>query len=328
MSFLVSFLLISVLSFLFSVLLTRFLIPLLRRKKMGQKILEIGPRWHKSKEGTPTMGGVGFVLPILSLCLCFGFFLLRGTRQSEFTFFLLTLLFALANSLIGVLDDLTKFKKHQNAGLSPRQKLFLQSVFAVSYLALLRIFSLTGSSMPLPFTSLWLDFGIGFYFFAAILLVGVVNCANLTDGIDGLATTTAFLIGAFFGIVGISTNELSVTLLGGATLGGALGFLVYNFHPARIFMGDTGSLFFGALLAGCAFQSGSPLIILIVGILYILEGLSVVLQVSFFRLTRKRLFRMAPLHHHFEKGGWSEVKVLTVFSFVTLLACILAFFAF
>ena len=114
MSFLVSFLLISILSFLFSVLLTRFLIPLLRRKKMGQKILEIGPRWHKSKEGTPTMGGIGFVLPILSLCLCFGFFLLRGTRQSEFTFFLLTLLFALANSLIGVLDDLTKFKKHQN----------------------------------------------------------------------------------------------------------------------------------------------------------------------------------------------------------------------
>ncbi|MBQ7377171.1 MAG: phospho-N-acetylmuramoyl-pentapeptide-transferase [Clostridia bacterium] len=327
MSSFVSYVLISVLSFFSTVLLTKALIPYLRYKKMGQRILEIGPRWHKNKEGTPTMGGLGFLIPTVSLSLLFGVFLLKGVQKDEFRFLILTLLYAISNAAVGFLDDLTKFRKKQNEGLTPRQKVLLQTVFSISYLALLRIFGFVSSSMPLPFSSIWIDFGLGFYFFAAILLVGVVNCANLTDGIDGLATTTAFLIGAFFGVMGILRGETSVIILGGATLGGSLGFLIYNFHPARIFMGDTGSLFLGALLAGCAFQLGSPLLILLVGVLYILEGISVILQVTVFRLTGKRLFRMAPLHHHFEKCGWSEVKILGVFSILTLIGCMGAYFA-
>ena len=242
---------------------------------------------------------------------------------------ILTLLFALANALIGIFDDLTKFKKKQNQGLTPRQKLFLQVSVAAAYLALLSIHRGLKPTLPLPLGLGSADLGILFYPFAMLLLVGVVNFANLTDGIDGLAICEAAILSAFFAVCASAVLSDAVLLLSAAALGGALGFLIFNFHPARVFMGDTGSLFLGALFAGMAILLNNAALILIGGALYLAEGLSVILQVAYFKLTGgRRLFRMAPLHHHFERKGWSEVRVVSVFSLCSMLCCALAYFAY
>ena len=301
----------------------KILIPKLIEWKMGQKILAIGPRWHMKKEGTPTMGGLCFVFPVVFAGLLGCIVLLpRASRQSV-VFLLLTVLYALLNAVIGVIDDLAKFRHQRNDGLTPRQKLLLQSVAAAAFLALLSIFGFQPdlSRLPVPFRSDAL-----FFLFSTFLLVGIVNCANLTDGIDGLAASDAAVLAGFFGVVGAGTFSETLSLFSGAIFGGAAGFLLYNYHPARVFMGDTGSLFFGAALAGCAFLAGDPILILFAGALYVLEGGSVILQVGFFKLTRgRRLFRMAPLHHHFESIGWSENKIVALFSAFSLLASALAY---
>ena len=329
MPYYVIFLICVVLSFFSTVLLCRLIIPLLMKKKLGQTILEIGPRWHKNKEGTPTMGGICFIAPILLSCISvlpfFAADMLRGACRG----FYLTLIYALLNAVIGLVDDLTKFKKKRNQGLTPRQKLFLQTSIATAYLAMLHLYGLLNPIISLPFSSLEFDLGALYYLLALVLLVGIVNCANLTDGIDGLATSEAAILSGFFAVMAVLLASHSVLIISGAVFGGALAFLIFNYHPARVFMGDTGSLFFGAILSGCAFLLGEPLLILLAGFLYVLEGLSVILQVLYFKLTHgKRLFLMAPLHHHFEKRGWSEVTVVGVFSLVSILFCIAAFAAF
>lgn len=326
MPFTALFLAALLLAFVGTVLLTRKVIPILREKKMGQKILEIGPRWHKNKEGTPTMGGICFIIPILFTVLVVFLTVLKETPRREAIFLLLTLLYGILNAIVGIIDDLTKFKKKRNDGLTPRQKLLLQTVFAAAYLAMLALFDGVSTTLRIPFTQLELSLGGWYYAFALLLLVGIVNCANLTDGIDGLAASEAAILAAFFGIMGALRMQTTSVILSGAILGGALAFLIFNYHPARLFMGDTGSLFFGAILAGSAFLLGEPLLILTAGMLYVLEGTSVILQVLFFRLTKgKRLFKMAPLHHHFEKSGWSEVRIVSVFSLVTFLFCFLSY---
>ncbi len=317
------------LSFFLTVPLCRAIIPLLMRKKLGQKILEIGPRWHKNKEGTPTMGGICFIPPILFTALLLSFYLRVSITQKELRLLILTLAYALSNAVVGLIDDLTKFKKQQNKGLTPRQKLILQTTLATAYLAMLHLFGAIQTKIHLPFLARSLNLGAFYYFFSLLLLVGVVNCANLTDGIDGLATSEAAILSGFFAVAAVVSLSDSALILSGAVLGGALAFLLFNYHPARIFMGDTGSLFFGAILSGCAFLLGNPLLIILAGMLYLLEGLSVILQVVYFKLTRgKRLFLMAPLHHHFERRGWGEVKVVAVFSIGSILFCAAAFFAF
>ena len=299
------------------------------RKKLGQRILEIGPRWHKRKEGTPTMGGICFLVPILVIGALAILFLSPELMKSEIIGGALTLLFALANALIGMVDDLTKFKKHQNQGLTPRQKLVLQTTVAAAYLALLALHTELSTSLTIPFTDLCITLGGFFYPFALLLLVGVVNCANLTDGLDGLATSIAAIIAGFFALLATVFLSESVLLISGAVLGGMLGFLIFNYHPARVFMGDTGSLFLGAILAGMAMILGDVGLIVFSGMIYLLEGVSVILQVLYFKLTHgKRLFLMAPLHHHFEKCGWSEIKVVTAFSIFSFFSCLVAFFAY
>ena len=312
-------------SFSGTVLLGKILIPVLTSHKMGQKILAVGPRWHMKKEGTPTMGGICFLPPIVLAGLAGCLFLLPRAPRQSVVFLLLTVLYALMNGVVGIVDDLAKFRHKRNDGLTPRQKLVLQSVSAAAYLSLLAIFGfrpdLSRLPLPAPFRTEFV-----FYLFSAFLLVGVVNCANLTDGIDGLAASDAAVLAGFFGLVGAGLLSEPLSLLSGAVFGGAAGFLLFNYHPARAFMGDTGSLFLGASLAGCSFLSGDPLLIFFAGFLYVLEGLSVVLQVLFFKITGgRRLFRMAPIHHHFESLGWSEPKIVAVFSFFSILTSALAY---
>ena len=329
MPYYIIFLICAVLSFFGTVLLCRLIIPILMKKKLGQTILEIGPRWHKNKEGTPTMGGLCFIVPILLSCLLILPFFASDLLLYAWRGFYLTLIYALLNAVIGLVDDLTKFKKKQNQGLTPKQKLFLQTTLATAYLALLHLYGLLNPVINIPFTSLEFNLGALYYLLALVLLVGIVNCANLTDGIDGLATSEAAILSGFFAVMAVFLASHSVLIIAGAVFGGALAFLIFNYHPARVFMGDTGSLFFGAILSGCAFLLGKPLLIVLAGLLYVLEGLSVILQVLYFKLTHgKRLFLMAPLHHHFEKRGWSEVTVVGVFSLVSILFCIAAFAAF
>jgi phospho-N-acetylmuramoyl-pentapeptide-transferase len=237
-----------------------------------------------------------------------------------------TLLYALANGLSGIIDDLVKFKKKQNEGLTKMQKLVLQTVFSGAYLALLRIYELIDTTVYIPFFSVELELGFAYYFCAMVLCVGVVNFANFTDGIDGLLSSVTMIIGAFFAFASFKYDLIPSIILSGAMSGATLGFLVYNFYPARVFMGDTGSLFLGGLAVGLAFMINNPLIIILVGIIYIFEGVSVALQICSFKLTKKRIFKMAPVHHHFEKCGWSEIKIVSVFSLVTLIFCIISVF--
>ena len=318
----------TVLVFVLTVAALRLLIPKLRSMKMGQKILDIGPRWHKSKEGTPTMGGIAFAVPVtvvtaalLALAPTLGIDIPTAPM-------LLTLLLAVGNGAIGVIDDLTKFRKKQNEGLTAPQKYALQLAMAGAFLALLRLYGKPDTAIAIPFTDIHLELGWFYYVFALIFITGIINSVNLTDGIDGLASSVTFVVAAFLSVLGFTYANNGAVLLGGVTVGATLGFLVYNFYPARVFMGDTGSLFLGGIVAGAAFVIDSPLCIAIAGIIYICEAMSDIIQVGVYKLTHKRVFRMAPIHHHFEKCGWSEKKIVFVFSAVTLIASAIAYFGY
>ncbi len=320
---LIEFLAVTACSFGLTVLLSHFVIPILKSKKMGQKILEIGPRWHKSKEGTPTMGGICFIAAIL---LCVGVALI--VDASEIKRILLVMILALSNGLIGLVDDRAKLMKKQNEGLLAWQKYLLQLLAAGLFLLLQSLFGLATTALALPYTDLELELGIGYYVIALLLITGVVNSVNLTDGIDGLASTVSLVVAGFFAVAAFAFGAREISLLSAALVGGLIGFLVYNFHPARVFMGDTGSLFLGGFLSGLAFALGEPLLILVCGLMFVVEAASVILQVSVFKLSgrKKRLFKMAPIHHHFEQCGWNEYKIVAVFGAVTLACCVLAWF--
>lgn len=317
-----------ILVFALSVLALRILIPKLRSLKMGQKILDIGPRWHKSKEGTPTMGGLGFAIP-LTLILLIAMPLAKAEYPSfSQTPMLLTLMLAIGNGVIGCLDDLTKFRKKQNEGLTAPQKYALQLAMAGAFLAVLKIYGLLHTELWIPFTKMRVELGWFYYVFALIFITGIINSVNLTDGIDGLASSVTCVIGIFLSALAFANWLPETMLLGGALIGATLGFLVYNFNPARVFMGDTGSLFLGGLVAGAAFMLDRPLLIVIAGGIYICEALSDIIQVGYYKLTHRRVFKMAPIHHHFEKCGWSERKIVYVFSAVTAVLCVIAYFGY
>lgn len=318
----------ALLVFVLTVAALRFLIPKLRSLKMGQKILDIGPRWHKSKEGTPTMGGIAFAVPVILVTVIALLTAPLLDIKLPTASILLTLFLAVGNGAIGIVDDLTKFKKKQNEGLTAPQKYALQLAMAGAFLALLRLYGGLNTALVLPFTDTRLELGWLYYVFALIFITGIINSVNLTDGIDGLASSVTLVVAVFLSVLGFANGDGGATLIGGVTVGATLGFLVYNFYPARIFMGDTGSLFLGGIVAGAAFMIDSPLCIAIAGIIYICEAVSDVIQVGVYKLTHKRVFKMAPIHHHFERCGWSEKKIVFVFSAVTLLASALAYFGY
>lgn len=320
------------LTFLLTVLISRKLIPLLKSRHLGQPILEIGPRWHKSKEGTPTMGGIAFITAtIVSSVLLSVFFGVKYGGESIVPF-VLTLAYAVLCGMTGLIDDLAKLKKKQNEGLSAKQKFALQVLFAALYLAAMCLLCDLGSELKIPFSGGFsLDVGIAFYVIAMLVLTGIDNSVNLTDGIDGLASSVTLIVSVFYGayaLLKLPAGSPSLSMLAFVTVGATAGFLVYNFYPARVFMGDTGSLFLGALMAGGAFIMKDPLIILIAGLVYVIEAASVILQVGYFKLTHgKRLFKMAPIHHHFEKCGLNEISIVLLFSGAAAVFCAVAWFA-
>ena len=318
--FLVSF--ISV--FVVTVLLLRKLIPVLISKKIGQVTLEIGPRWHKSKDGTPTMGGIAFILSILIvMCGVSVYSFIKGTGERLIPL-ALTLGLAVINGLVGFIDDRCKLLKKKNEGLKAYQKFLLQTAATLIYLFAMNKTGYIDTSLHIPFTSFELELGWAYYIIAFIIITGMVNGVNLTDGVDGLASGVTFVVGAFFALYAFVFKFEALSLAAASTMGATLGFLVYNYNPARVFMGDTGSLFLGGLVTGCAFMINDPLVIVIAGIVYVIEAASVIIQVGVYKLTKKRVFRMAPIHHHYEKGGWGERKIFWIFSLVSLIGCALA----
>ena len=307
-----------------------WLIPLLRKVKYGQTILDIGPVWHKNKQGTPTMGGFLFIAGVLvAVTIGYLVYMSVGGGESELSPIFGARLFAgmvmaMAFAFLGFVDDYIKVVKKRNLGLTAGQKMVMQILIAAIYLVILYLAGDTSTALRIPFIGS-LDLGLFYYPVALfILIVGTVNAVNLTDGIDGLAGSVTFVAALGFMIIAALLSIYEMQLLAVAVAGAMLGFLVWNFHPAKVFMGDTGSMFLGGLVVAMGFGLGLPFLIAMIGIIYLIETLSVMLQVASFKLTGKRIFKMSPIHHHFEMSGWGEVKIVSVFSLITAVGCALA----
>ena len=318
------------LAFLFTTAFGKVYIPWLRKQKAGQEIREDGPEAHKAKRGTPTMGGVMFIAAAAFVCLTVGF---PGMLQGDFVH-IFVLLFALVFGAIGFLDDWEKLRKKQNLGLTAKMKFLLQLVAALVFVLLMRQIGYLRPNLYVPFVNKTIHMPEWLYFvFAAFIIVGTVNAVNITDGIDGLASGTSIPVFLFFVVLTIAWGEtyLQLGIFASAMVGGLLGFLVYNFNPAKVFMGDTGSLFLGGAVAALAFAFDMPLILITLGIVYIVETMSDIIQVGYFKLTHgKRVFRMAPFHHHLEMGGWTgkkwkEKEIFVLFTGISLLFAIISF---
>ena len=297
------------------------LLPVLRALKAGQSIREVGPVWHNYKAGTPMMGGLMFIFSAI-ICLLIG---LIGMKDYT-VFFVLAL--GLCFGLIGFLDDFFKLKFKRNLGLTSWQKAALQAVVSALYLYLLYKQGVLTCDLYIPFANISIQIHpMAYIFVAMFIIVGCVNAVNLTDGVDGLCGTVTIPVMIFFTAAAVAKEMLDLALLPAALAGGLVAYLFYNWHPAKVFMGDTGSLFLGGIVCGLAFALDMPLILVLVGFVYIVETLSVILQVGYFKLTHgKRIFKMAPIHHHFEMCGWKEVKIVLVFSAISAGMCILAWF--
>ncbi len=306
-----------------------FLVPLLRKIKAGQMIKENGPTWHMSKSGTPTMGGIMFIVAIAAVCFTVGFAqVLKGQWAHVFV-----LTFGLVFGAIGFLDDLEKLRHKANTGLSAKGKFLLQLSASICFLFLLRRFGYLESHLYVPFRNVTVDVPEWFFYpFAAFVIVGCVNAINITDGVDGLAGGTCSAI--FIGFTAIAwswgSEYLNLGIFSAGMTGALLGFLVYNFNPAKVFMGDTGSLFLGGCISGLAFALDMPLILLPLCIMPVWETLSDIIQVCYFKATHgKRIFKMAPFHHHLEMGGWTghkwtEKQIFTLFTGISLIMAVLS----
>lgn len=317
----------AVCGFAITAVLGRLLIPVLRRLKFGQTIREDGPKWHAAKQGTPTMGGIMLIGGVVLSCIIGYVCFIDKIYMSKETIRLFAgLLMATCFGMVGFLDDYIKVVKKQNLGLRAKQKLVLQALITVLYLLTLYLFGDTSTTVNVPFIGQW-DLGVLYYLIMGVLIIGIVNSANLTDGIDGLLGSTTFVVAAFFMIVTGVLHAFEANILATALTSSLLGFLLYNIHPAKVFMGDTGSFFLGGLVVALAFSINMPLILFFVGFIYCVESLSVILQVISFKTTGKRIFKMSPIHHHFEMSGWSENKIVVVFCSITAVMCAIAFAA-
>ena len=315
------FSLIALIAFAVSMYGTTMMIPFLKKKQFGQFIREEGPQAHLSKAGTPTMGGIAIVAGITVALLCSGF--MTGDFGAEKIAIILTML---AFGAIGFIDDYNKIAKKQNEGLTPKQKLILQVLFGIALAVFMMIKQ--GTEVFIPFAKIYVDFGWFYIPFVVFVEVAMANAVNLTDGLDGLASSNCAIVSIAFVIIGMSlipgSNE-PMYAAGQAIFGACVGFLMLNKYPARIFMGDTGSMALGGVLSATAIVAHMEWLLPIAGLLFVIEALSVIIQVTYFKKTGgKRIFRMAPIHHHFELGGWSEVKVVTVFCAFTTACCIIA----
>ena len=311
-------------AFVVAVLCGRWMIPLLHRLKFGQEIREEGPKWHEKKSGTPTMGGFIFLAGILAGLVVACIVAAWSGTPFDFTRLGMLAIVMLAYAAIGFLDDYIKVILKRNLGLTAAQKFGLQFLVALLFVSWAVFGGHIKTVISIPFTNLSWEMGWFFIPFAVLVILASVNSVNLTDGLDGLATCVSIVVCLFFLIFSkVVALRTEVALFAAVTIGGLLGFLVYNRFPAKVFMGDTGSLCLGGIVCGMAILTEQPLTLLIVGFVYVMESLSVILQVASFKLTGKRIFKMAPIHHHFELCGWSEVKIVTVFTSVTAVLCAL-----
>ena len=298
------------------------LLPVLRALKAGQSIREIGPTWHNYKAGTPMMGGLMFIFAAILVLIVNAF-----AMEEYSVFFVLAL--ALCFGFIGFLDDFTKIKFKRNLGLTSIQKALLQmAVSAVFLYAMYKTGSMS-THLYIPFFNVSFDLHpIVYIFFAMFVMVGCVNSVNLTDGVDGLSSSVTIPVMVFFAAAAIALGRYDLALLPASLVGGLIAYLFYNWHPAKVFMGDTGSLFLGGVVCAMSFALDMPLVLIMVGFVYICETLSVILQVTYFKLTHgKRLFKMSPIHHHFEMCGWKEEKIVLSFAAVSAVMCIVAWFS-
>ena len=308
-----------ILGFLFSTILGPILIPVLRKLKFGQNIREDGPKSHLKKAGTPTIGGLIFIgATALTMII------MVGNVKDEA---MVALYAFLCFGFVGFLDDLLKIIRKKNLGLRAYQKMILLIIFSVglAYYVQTRF----GTEIYMPFGIWGGEINLGVFYIPLVILyfTACTNAVNLTDGLDGLATSVTILATTFMAILSYNTGHKTLAIFSVALCGALLGFLRFNAFPARIFMGDTGSLALGGAIGSVALLLKNPIIMIIVGGIYVVETLSVIIQVTSFKLTGKRVFKMAPLHHHFEQLGWSETKIVTVFSIITALLCFLAFFS-
>lgn len=316
----ITYALLAAVAFGVSMFVTSRMIPLLKRKQFGQFIREEGPEAHLSKAGTPTMGGVAIAAGT-TVALIISMFLPGSDTVSKIAI----LLSMYAFGAIGFIDDFNKIAKRQNEGLTPKQKLLLQLVFGLA----LAVFMMNkeGTYVLIPFVKRSVDMGWLYIPFVVFIEVAMANAVNLADGLDGLAASTSAIVACTFAVIGIAVrggNE-PMAVAGQAVFGAALGFLVFNHYPARIFMGDTGSMALGGVLSATAIVGHMEWLLPIAGLIYVIEALSVIIQVTYFKKTGgKRVFRMAPIHHHFELGGWHETKVVKAFCAFTLVCCIIA----
>lgn len=315
-------------AFVISCVLGRPAINLLKRLKYGQTIRDEGPQWHKTKQGTPTMGGVIIAIgTAVGIAAAFGFSgVLGGNIKAEvstdlqFTKIFAGIGLAFGMGLIGFMDDYIKVIKKRNLGLTALQKSILQMGVSVAYLVSLALAGLSETWIPfVGEVGITSGFGLLFWPIALFFVYGFTNAVNLTDGIDGLASSVTLVVAAGFLAISGCLGFEGIGTIAAALAGSCIGFLVFNWHPAKIFMGDTGSMFLGGAVVALAFGIDRPVYLLLSGVVYLLEAFSVILQVLYFKKTGKRLFKMSPIHHHFEKSGWSEVKICIVFSFVTLI---------
>ena len=306
-------------------LLGYFMVPFLHKIKFGQTIREVGPSWHKNKQGTPTMGGIMFIIgSSVAAVICIAFLWLNGGAETQLMFVkvMAGALMAVGFGIVGFLDDYISIKKHRNLGLTEIQKLILQFIIVGAYLLSVALAGGTTETV-IPFIGS-VDLGFFYYILAAGFIVGMGNAVNFTDGIDGLNTSVTLVVALVFSVIAMLLNRVGLSLYAAAIVGAMIGFLFWNANPAKVFMGDTGSLFLGGAVCALAFGVDMPILLILIGIIYIVEILSVVLQVTYFKISHgKRIFKMAPIHHHFEMCGWNENKICFVFSGVTLLAGII-----
>lgn len=319
-------------AFTVTALLGFVLIPWLHKLKFGQTILEIGPKWHKSKQGTPTMGGLMFIAAITSaIIVVFVSDRIMGgdlvgnnsiVKSTYYTRFWSGLIMALSFALVGFLDDYIKVVRKRNMGLTVIQKTVVQLLIIFAYLMSMRM---TGEqSMFVPFLGN-VPMGWFYWIFGICVIYGTINAVNFTDGIDGLCSSVTVTAAISFIVIAFMRKNMGAGLLSSALLGGCAGFLVWNRNPAKVFMGDTGSMFLGGMVVAISYALECPLILILTGIVYVIEAMSDVIQIGYFKLTHgKRIFKMAPIHHHFEMSGWKEKKIVAVFSLVNAMGGIAA----
>ena len=322
----------ALLSFGITALLGFKVIPFLHKLKFGQTILDIGPSWHKNKQGTPTMGGIMMMIAVLAsiiISIAFsaiikGEFIAELSDNKKLPMFVSGVVLAFAMGFIGFLDDYIKVVKKRNLGLTAKQKTFLQGLVTALYLLSLALSGMKTTWTPFGSVDITSGWGLIFWPIAFFFVYGFVNAVNLTDGLDGLASSVTLVAGCAFMLIAGISSLMGVNVYASALAGACGGFLVWNMHPAKVFMGDTGSMFLGGAVVALAFATERPILLIAIGIVYLLETLSVVLQVTCYKLTKKRIFKMSPIHHHFEMVGWSEEKIVFIFSAVGFIGAVLA----